>query len=256
MSADYVPEGCFFKFSLLNSASEECGRRRYPEEKRGQRMESREFFVVGLGQFGINIVRTLAHTDIEVLVVDMDSKKLESVADLVTDTVCADARDPEVLRQLDVGRFDGAIVTMEHDLEASVLITMQLKEQGVPYVMAKAINELEGRILQKVGADRVIYPDREMGIQVAHQLVFGTEFASMELSAEYSIADLPVPPQWQGRTMKEAEIRTRHGVTVLGIRSAAGLSVNPKADDVMHQGEVLVVFGHNDELRKLTLEQE
>jgi len=136
-------------------------------------MEKQAYIVIGLDAFGLTIVRTLAKADVDLLVIDRNPKRLEEAADLVLNAVCADARDPEVLKQLGVSEFQGAVVSPER-LEDSVLITMLLKEAGVPFVLVRAATELEGRVLRKVGADKVIIPDLAMGIRVANQLAEGT----------------------------------------------------------------------------------
>ena len=136
-------------------------------------MEKQAYIVIGLDAFGLTIVRTLAKADVDLLVIDRNPKRLEEAADLVLNAVCADARDPDVLKQLGVSEFQGAVVSPER-LEDSVLITMLLKEAGMPFVLVRAATELEGRVLRKVGADKVIIPDLAMGIRVANQLAEGT----------------------------------------------------------------------------------
>ncbi len=133
-------------------------------------MKKQSYIVVGASAFGKHLVRELSGMPIEVLVMDRDPKRLEEVADYVLNTVCADAANPEVLDQLSIPSFDGAVVDTGHDLERKALITMQLKERGVPNIIVKANNELEGRVLRRLGADHVIQPDREIGIRVAHQI--------------------------------------------------------------------------------------
>ena len=135
-------------------------------------MEKQAYIVIGLDAFGLTIVRTLAKADVDLLVIDRNPKRLEEAADLVLNAVCADARDPDVLKQLGVSEFQGAVVSPER-LEDSVLITMLLKEAGVPFVLVRAATELEGRVLRKVGADKVIIPDLAMGIRVANQIAEG-----------------------------------------------------------------------------------
>ena len=119
-------------------------------------MKKQSYIVIGLSDFGMHVVRSLALSSVELLVIDRDEKKLEEVSDIVLNTVCADAANPDVLSQLDISEFDGAVIDAEKDLERKVLITMQLKDLGVPYIIVKAVNELEGRVLHKVGADRVV----------------------------------------------------------------------------------------------------
>ncbi len=153
------------------------------------------FVVVGLDAFGLTIVQTLAKTDVDLLVIDRNSKRLEDAADLVLNAVCADAKDPDVLKQLGVAGYQGAVVSAGQ-LEDSVLITMLLKEAGVPFILVRANTQLEGRVLRKVGADKVIVPDLEMGIRVANQISEGGySIPSQEPSQEEETPSGPQPGQ-------------------------------------------------------------
>ena len=214
-------------------------------------MKKQSYIVIGLSDFGMHIVRSLALSSVELLVIDRDEKKLEEVADIVLNTVCADAANPDVLSQLGISEFDGAIVDAEKDLERKVLITMQLKDLGVPYIIVKAVNELEGRVLHKVGADRVVQPDREVGIRVANQIVRGKYFEAIELPPDYSITDFAVPPAWFDRSIRELEIRAKHGVTVLSIHRGEDRYLNPAPDFVLQSGDIAVLLGGVGETNRL-----
>lgn len=214
-------------------------------------MKKQEFAVIGLGDFGTNVAVTLVNSGATVMVVDSDEKKLEEIADEVDFAVCIDATNPAALRQLGIHNYDGAIVGMGHSLETSVLIVLQLKEMGVPFVMAKASSNLEGRILQKVGADKVIFPDREMGIRVGNQIMNGNYFEAIELSERYSITDLPVPSGWAGKTIAELNIRSKYGVSIIGIRGLETVTINPKPNEKLNADDALIILGDNTELKKL-----
>ena len=202
-------------------------------------MKRREFVVIGLGQFGTNVAKTLASYGAAVMAVDTDDRRLELVADLVTHTVCADATNPEVVRQLGIQNYDGAIIGMGHSLE------------GVPFVMTKASTDLEGRILHKVGADKVIFPDKEMGYRVGNQIMNGNYFEAIELSEKYSIVDIDVPVSWIGKTLSGLNIRSRYGVNIIGIRGREEININPAPDDTLREDDVLIVLGHNTDLQEL-----
>ncbi len=214
-------------------------------------MEGKEFVVIGLGDFGTNVAVTLESSGAVVMAVDWDENKLEEIAEQVTHTSCTDATNPVALKQLGVQNYDGAIVGIGHALETSVLITMQLKEMGVPFVMAKASTNLEGRILHKVGADKVIYPDREMGIRVGNQIMNGNYFEAIEVSEKYSIVDFDVPRGWVGKSLTTLNIRSKYGVNVIGIRGVDSVNINPNPSEKLKEGDVLIVLGHNMELNKL-----
>jgi len=214
-------------------------------------MKKKEFLVLGLGQFGRSLVRTLYNSDVDVMVIDRDESALEGLEEMATQAVCADASRPEVLGQFDLAEFDGAVVTFGHDLEASVKIIMCLSEAGVPFIMAKATSEFEGRIYRKVGAHKVIFPDREVGIRLGKEIALGNYYDALELSSTYSITDLVVPKSWEGKSIRELDLRKSHGINVIGIRTAAGLTVNPDPDGALGADAVLIVLGSNKDIMKM-----
>ena len=214
-------------------------------------MKKREFVIIGVGEFGNNVAKTLSNSGATVMVVDKDEAQLENIADYVTYSVCVDATNPEAMKQLGIRNYDGAIVGIGHNLETSVLITMQLKEMGVPFIMVKASTDIEGRILAKVGADKVIFPDREMGIQIGNNIMNGNYFEAIELSEEYSIVDIAVPKSWVGKTLQEANIRSKYGVNVIGIRNLQEMNINPAATHTLTDDDVLIILGHNTDIQDL-----
>ena len=136
-------------------------------------MKEKSYAVIGLGQFGMSVAETLAESDCDVLAIDAREENIQEIADKVTYAVRADVREPEVLRALGVQNVDVAVIAVAENMEASIMATMQAKELGVPYVLAKAMNALHGKILEKIGADRVIYPEQSMGLRVARNLMSG-----------------------------------------------------------------------------------
>ena len=214
-------------------------------------MKKLSYIVIGLSDFGKHIVRSLALSSAELLVIDRNEKRLEEVSDIVLNTVCADAANPDVLSQLGISEFDGAVIDTGQDLERKVLITMQLKDLGVPYIIVKAVNELEGRVLHKVGADRVVLPDREVGIRVANQIIRGNYFEAIELPQNYCIIDFAVPPVWFDKSIRELEIRAKHGVTVLSIHRGEDRYLNPAPDFVLQSGDIAVLLGGVEETNQL-----
>jgi len=217
-------------------------------------MKKQSFIIIGLGTFGTSLVRTLAQKNVELLVIDKDPKRLEEISSMVLNAVCADASNPDVLKQLGVSNFDGAVVSMGHELESSVLITMQLKEMGVKYVMAKAINEIEARVLRKVGADKVISPDKETGIRIANQMIHGNYFEAIELSFEYSITDFTAPFVWIEKALRDINVRSKYGINVIAVKKGEETLVNPSADYVIKDDDILVILGKNEQIQKLRSE--
>ena len=214
-------------------------------------MKKQAYIVIGLSTFGQHLVRALSRSSVELLVIDRDAKRLEEFSNLVLNSVCADAAEPEVLNQLGVSGFDGAIVAIEGDLESSILITMQLKELGVPNVIVKADAEIEARVLRRVGADKVIQPDREMGIRVANQIAGGRYFEAIELPQDYDLIDFAVPADWFGHTIRELGIRAIYEVTVTGVRRDDALFINPSPDFAFESGDIAVLLGGISQLNQL-----
>lgn len=214
-------------------------------------MKRKEFVVFGVGDFGMNVAKTLSNSGAIVMVVDKNENQLEKVASEVTHTICADATNPEAMKQLGIRNYDGAVVGIGHNLETSALITMQLEEMGVPFIMVKASTDIEGRILTRLGADKVIFPDREMGIRVANDIMNGNYFEAIELSEEYSIVDMMAPSDWVGKNLQQLNIRSKYGVSIIGIRGLEETNINPAAEYTLQPQDVLIVLGHNTEIQRL-----
>lgn len=214
-------------------------------------MAKKEFVVFGLGRFGRSVATTLSESGCNVLVVDSDSDKVHDMADVVTYAVTGDVTDAEMLQSLGLSNFDGAIVAIGENLEASVMVTILAKEMGIPYVMAKAQNDLHAKVLKKVGVDLVVFPEKETGIRLAHNLVMGNFFDAIELSSNFSIIELPVPKEWDGQSLKQLNIRAKHNLNVIGIRKANELDINPAADETLSKEDVLIVIGDNNSLNRL-----
>lgn len=214
-------------------------------------MKRKEFVIFGVGDFGMNVAKTLTNSGATVMVVDKDENQLEKIASDVTHSICADATNPEAMKQLGIRNYDGAVVGIGHNLETSALITMQLEEMGVPFIMVKASTDIEGRILTRLGADKVIFPDREMGIRVANDIMNGNYFEAIELSEEYSIVDMMAPSDWVGKNLQQLNIRSRYGISIIGIRGLEETNINPSAEYTLCPQDVLIMLGHNTEIQRL-----
>ena len=209
------------------------------------------FAVLGLGRFGTSVAIHLAETGAEVMVVDKDENNIHEIADSVTYAVQGDISEPETLKSLGIGNLDAVIVASAGNIEASVMATILAKEQGVPYVMAKAQNEIHGKILEKVGADSVIYPEKEMGARVARNLTVGNFIDLFELSSKVSMVEMIVKPEWEGKTLIELDLRGRYGVNVVAVKCENDLDVSPAPTEALHQGMHLLLTGYNHDLKKL-----
>lgn len=211
----------------------------------------KQFAVIGLGRFGASVARTLHKMGYEVLAIDSDKNVIESIKDEVTHAVQVDALDMDTLKELGLRNFDVVIVGIGDNLEASILVTVQLKELGVKYVVSKAMNDLHGKVLEKVGADKVVYPERDMGVRLAHHLVSVNVIDHIELSSEFTIIEMLAPQEIIGLSLGEADLRARFGVAVLAIKRDNEIIVSPGSSDIIQAGDVLVVLGSSSDIVKL-----
>ncbi|MBQ6374995.1 MAG: TrkA family potassium uptake protein [Clostridia bacterium] len=203
--------------------------------------KGKQYLVVGLGRFGSAIAETLCLAGEEVLGVDIDLDLVEDMRERITHTVQMDAMDRSALMALGVEDFDVAFVTMGSDIRASGMITLLMKELGVKRVIAKAHDDFHGRMLEKLGADEVLFPERDMGRRIAHNLVSGNIIDYLELSPDYSMAEIRPKPEWPGKSLRELALRSSMGVNVVAIRNGETLNPMPQPETVIAEGDVLLV---------------
>ena len=220
--------------------------------------------VIGLGRFGSSVVETLAKKGCEILAMDINEDNVKAVTEHATHAVQCDATDIRTLKELGVQNMDVSIVSIGEDVEASVLIVMALKELGVKDIIAKAVTPLHIKILEKLGATQVVYPERDMAIRVATHIVTPNIIDSLFLSPEYCISEIPAPRSFVGKMLKDTNIRTLHKVNIIAIKrqtteikrgeSVVKESVNvaPAGDGVVMEGDVLVFLGREDDIEKLS----
>ncbi|MDI3534561.1 MAG: trk/ktr system potassium uptake protein [Thermosediminibacterales bacterium] len=211
----------------------------------------KQFAVIGLGRFGSSIARTLYSLGYDVLGIDSDEDKIQAMTNSVTHAVTADATDESALKALGIRNFDVVVVSIGQDIQSSILVTLMIKELGVNYVVAKAQNELHGKVLYKIGADRVVFPERDMGIRVAHNLVSSNILDYIELAPDFSIVEVAAVPSWYGKSLKELNLRVKYGVNVMAIKNGGEVNISPGAEDVVKEGDVLLVVGSNENLKKI-----
>ncbi|AHF06341.1 potassium channel family protein [Desulfitobacterium metallireducens] len=211
----------------------------------------KQFVVIGLGRFGTSVARTLSSLGHDVLAIDMKENAVQAIMNEVTHAVQADAREEENLRALGVRNFDVAVVAIGDDLQANILITLMLKEMGIEYVVAKAQTNLHGRVLEKVGADKIIYPEKDMGVRVAHNLVTANIMDFIELSPDYSIVEILTPYKFIGKSLGELNLRAKYGISVMAIKNGKKVEVAPGADARIQERDILVVVSSNKAIEKL-----
>lgn len=211
----------------------------------------KQFVVIGCGRFGTSVAKTLYKLGYEVLAVDKSPEKIQEISDDVTHAVEADATDENAMKSIGIRNFDVAIVTIGSNIQASIMGTLIAKELGVKKVISKAQNELHGKVLYKIGANKVIFPERDMGIRVAHNLVSSNILDVIEFAPDYSIIEITLKEEWQGKTLKELQLPKKLGISVMAIKRGEDVTIAPYAEDVVEKGDTLVVVGHNASLKKL-----
>lgn len=211
----------------------------------------KSYVVIGLGRFGREIAAKLYACGDDVLVIDTDENTVDKFADKVTRAVAADARDIDVLKKLGVDTFDRAIVSIGEDLAASALVTMNLKSLNVPYILCKASDDTHRAILERLGANRVIIPEREMADKLALGLTSTGIMEYIELSDEYGIVEMEAPLAWHGKTIRELDLRSAYGINVLSVRQKEELQIPPNIDQPMDTSMTLVILSSYDAIEKI-----
>lgn len=214
-------------------------------------MKKRQFVVIGLGRFGSSIAKTLYSLGNDVLAIDADEDVIQNIADSVTHAVQADATDENTLRTLGISNFDVAVVTIGSKVQASIMAALLAKDLGVKYILAKAHSELHAKVLKKIGVDRIIFPERDMGVRVAHNLVSTNILDYIELSSDYSIAEIASPEEWYGKTLEELNMRSKYGINVMAIKKNHEVNISPSAEDVIEPDDIVVAIGGIEELNEL-----
>lgn len=206
------------------------------------------FLVVGLGRFGTTVACRLQELGNEVMVIDEHAEQVQKISDRVTYAVVGDARDEEVLEALGVKNIDCAVVAIGDNLSANILVTLSLKSLGVPQVICKAKDDQQRRALEKVGADRVLIPEREMGLKLAQSLTSASVLDYIELSNRCGIAEIKTPAAWVGKNLRDINVRVKYGVTVIALRKGGEISVSLDPDRALLESDILVILGENDRL--------
>jgi len=211
----------------------------------------KQYAVIGLGRFGTSVARTLYSLGQEVLVIDNSEGRLKNLADEVTHSIIGDSTDINVLKNIGINNFDVVIVAIGENVQANIMTTLLLKELGVKHVVAKALTRMQGRVLEKVGADRVVYPERDMGKRVAHNLVTSNLVDYIELAEGVRVIEVVALKEMIGRTLQNLNFRAKHGVNVLLIKRTSGETIfSPGASDQIQEGDIIVIAGEKGAINK------
>lgn len=215
-------------------------------------MKKKQLLVLGTGQFGTSVARTAFDLGHDVLVIDRNEAEVQSITPHVTRAAQADAASEEVLQSLGVPDFDLVVVAFGQELQASIMASLVLKELGARFIVAKAQNELHGKVLEKIGVDQVVFPERDMGHKLVHSLIKENIIDLIELSPDYSVVEVVAPPELVDRSLQETSLRARFGVNVIALRKPGGqINLSPSAGDMIRAGDVIVAIGNNKALHKM-----
>ncbi len=209
----------------------------------------KQFVVLGLGSFGASVAVTLQQLGCDVVAVDQDMERIEDVADRVTYAMQADIGDPELFDVLGKESFDGIVIASSENLEGSIMATLAAKEAGIPYVLCKAHNKRYAEVLRKVGADAVVFPEKEMGKRIAKNLV-SANLADW-IAPDYSVVEAAIPEKWIGRTLKELDVRKTYEVNVVGIKEGERVEITPDPDMPLKPKMILMLVGSNEALQRI-----
>lgn len=210
----------------------------------------KQFAVIGLGRFGSSVCKELYKLGHEVLAIDSREEKVNDITRHSTHSVIANGTDEKALQSLGIRNFDYVIVAIGDDIQSSILCTLLLKELGVEKVWVKAQNYYHQRVLEKIGADRIVHPEQDMGIRIAQHIISEKIVDYIELSPDYSIVELIATDKVSSKSLVELNIRALYGCTILGIKRGDDINIAPTPTDQIQQGDILIVIGHKNDLKR------
>ena len=216
--------------------------------------KDKQYLVIGCGRFGSSVAKKMCQLGNEVMVIDKDEDSINNIAELVTHTAIVDVTEERDLKSIGLGNFDVVIVAISSDIRASIMATVMAKEMGVPKVVCKAKDELQAKVLYKIGADKVVFPERDMGIRLAYNLASENILDQINLDPEYSIMEIVTPQNWVGKTIIELNLRAKYDITVLAVKTQSGLKVMPSPNYKMQEKNILIIIGNTDKISDMILE--
>lgn len=211
----------------------------------------KSFIVFGLDAFGQTLAISLEQNGHQVMVVDEDEAAVRKVADIATDSLIGDPMSESVLRMADVASFDTAVISLPGQINNTVLLTIMLKDMGVRRVVARACSELECRVLDKIGVDTIVFPERDMGEKLAHTLDKQDVFEYLRYSDEYSIVEKKVPADWVGKTIIDLDLRRKYGINIIAINENGKINISPLPTRQFLETDAVTLIGSNKSIQKL-----
>lgn len=210
----------------------------------------REFAVIGLGRFGGSICQELSGEGMQVLAIDMDEDKVNEFKNIASHAVIADTTDERVLKELGIRNIDHVIVAIGDNIQASILTTVMLKELGIKKITVKAQNDHHEKVLNKIGADHVIHPERDMGKRIAHSIISNNILDYLELSDDHSIVEVKAGSRMSGKTLLDLDIRAQYGCNVVAIKKGRDINVSPMATELIQDDDILIVIGSDKDISR------
>ena len=214
----------------------------------------KQVVVIGLGRFGSSVARSLYNLGHDVLAIDRDESRVQSIMGQATYGLTAEATNEAVLRELGIPDYDAAVVAIGSDIVPSIMASVLLKTMGVPYVVSRAHNELHGNTLERIGVDKVVHAESEMGVRLAHSLFNPNVQEYLEITPNFGISKMRAPAHFSSMSLKElgfSSPRDKYGLAVLAIRRGKDITLNPDTDDRVQVGDLLVVAGRDEQLDRL-----
>ena len=215
--------------------------------------KDKQYIVIGCGRFGSSVAKKMCQLGNEVMVIDKDEDSIENIAEQVTHTAIVDVTEERDLKSIGLGNFDVVIVAISSDIRASIMATIMAKEMGVPKIVCKAKDELQAKVLYKIGADKVVFPERDMGIRLAYNLASENILDQINLDPEYSIMEIVTPTNWVGKTIIELNLRAKYDITVLAVKTTSGLKVMTSPNYKMQEKNILIIIGNTDKISDIIL---
>ncbi len=220
--------------------------------------------VIGLGTFGISVAKELSKKGIQVLVIDTNEQKIQEISSSVTQAVVADSTDKKAMRELGLADFSAVVIAIGDDREASILTTLILKEIGVKNIVVKGLDDLHAKVLQKIGADKIVFPERDMGEKLAEMLVSPNIIEKIELSPEYNMAEVIAPQSFIDKTIKALDVRAKYKLHIIGIKRKVPyikddgetdfkeeFLIAPSASEILQDGDALILIGTYSDIDKV-----
>jgi len=227
----------------------------------------KQYAVIGLGRFGASVAKTLAEKGQQVLAIDLKEDIVQELAEYVTNAVCIDATEEKALKNVGIQSADVVIVSIGKSIEASILVTLALKDLGIPKIIAKAVSETQGKVLEKIGVDEIIFPERDMGEKLANKLISPEVVEEINLSPEYSLFEITTPQEFINKTLKDLEIRARHSINIIAIKRKIHLTgkkaqskpsellnILPKGEDTLMENDTLLILAPYEAIDKMKKE--